>query len=175
MTGRKHQVTYEPSRTTAHVPTGTTLFNAAHWAGIPIESTCGGRGTCGKCKVQVLQGHAERTLHKARKALHVTSQSVPGVMPRRTTWVLPVGPPSRAASPWGDYITDTTGIDAGQSVTTSDDGTTSRAYRACAAVPPREAAQQLPDGECPDCCEPVDGPPDATCQVPRVHRVRVLA
>ena len=62
MTGRKHQVTYEPSGTTAHVPTGTTLFNAAHWAGIPIESTCGGRGTCGKCKVKVVQGHAERTL-----------------------------------------------------------------------------------------------------------------
>jgi uncharacterized 2Fe-2S/4Fe-4S cluster protein (DUF4445 family) len=62
VTGRKHQVTYEPSGTTAHVPTGTTLFNAAHWAGIPIESTCGGRGTCGKCTVQVVQGHAERTL-----------------------------------------------------------------------------------------------------------------
>jgi len=62
MTGRKLQVTYEPSGTTAHVPPGTTLFNAAHWAGIPIESTCGGRGTCGKCKVKVVQGHAERTL-----------------------------------------------------------------------------------------------------------------
>ena len=62
MPGRKHQVTYEPTGTTAHVPTGTTLFNAAHWAGIPIESTCGGRGTCGKCKVRVVQGHAERTL-----------------------------------------------------------------------------------------------------------------
>ena len=59
---RKLEVRYEPSGTVAHVPPGTTLFNAAHWAGIPIESTCGGRGTCGKCKVQVLQGHAERTL-----------------------------------------------------------------------------------------------------------------
>jgi uncharacterized 2Fe-2S/4Fe-4S cluster protein (DUF4445 family) len=59
---RKLEVTYEPSGTTAHVPSGTTLFNAAHWAGIPIESTCGGRGTCGKCKVRVVQGHAERTL-----------------------------------------------------------------------------------------------------------------
>lgn len=62
MAGRKLEVRYEPSGTTAHVPPGTTLFNAAHWAGIPIESTCGGRGTCGKCKVQVLRGHAERTL-----------------------------------------------------------------------------------------------------------------
>ena len=59
---RKLEVRYEPSGTTAHVPAGTTLFNAAHWAGIPIESTCGGRGTCGKCKVRVLAGHAERTL-----------------------------------------------------------------------------------------------------------------
>jgi uncharacterized 2Fe-2S/4Fe-4S cluster protein (DUF4445 family) len=59
---RKLEVRYEPSGTTVHVPPGTTLFNAAHWAGIPIESTCGGRGTCGKCKVRVLQGHAERTL-----------------------------------------------------------------------------------------------------------------
>jgi uncharacterized 2Fe-2S/4Fe-4S cluster protein (DUF4445 family) len=62
MTTRKLAVTYEPSGTTAHVPVGTTLFHAAHWAGIPIESTCGGRGTCGKCRIRVVQGHAERTL-----------------------------------------------------------------------------------------------------------------
>lgn len=59
---RKLEVTYLPSETTAHVPSGTTLFHGAHWAGIPIESTCGGRGTCGKCKVRVVAGHAERTL-----------------------------------------------------------------------------------------------------------------
>lgn len=51
---RKLQVTYLPSGTTAHVPEGTSLFNAAHWAGLPVESTCGGRGTCGKCKVRVV-------------------------------------------------------------------------------------------------------------------------
>ena len=58
---RKFQVTYRPSGRTAHVPAGTTLFNAAHWAGLPIESTCGGRGTCGKCKVLVLEGAHEPT------------------------------------------------------------------------------------------------------------------
>ncbi len=62
MTVRKLEVTYEPSGTVAHVPAGTSLFHAAHWAGIPIDSTCGGRGTCGKCKVRVVRGHAERTL-----------------------------------------------------------------------------------------------------------------
>jgi uncharacterized 2Fe-2S/4Fe-4S cluster protein (DUF4445 family) len=33
-----------------------SLFNAANWIGLPIDSTCGGRGTCGKCKVRILQG-----------------------------------------------------------------------------------------------------------------------
>ncbi len=50
----------------SHVPAGTTLFNAAHWIGLPIDSTCGARGTCGKCKVQLIAGdteltHADRT------------------------------------------------------------------------------------------------------------------
>ena len=59
---RKVAVVYQPSGKTAHVPEGTSLFNAAHWAGLPIDSTCGGRGTCGKCGVKILRGHAERTL-----------------------------------------------------------------------------------------------------------------
>jgi uncharacterized 2Fe-2S/4Fe-4S cluster protein (DUF4445 family) len=57
----KLEVTYLPSGTVAHVPAGTTLFHAANWAGLPIESTCGGRGTCGKCKVHILDGAAEPT------------------------------------------------------------------------------------------------------------------
>ncbi|MCP5094865.1 MAG: 2Fe-2S iron-sulfur cluster binding domain-containing protein, partial [Chloroflexi bacterium] len=39
------------------VPPGMSIFNAANWIGLPIDSTCGARGTCGKCKVQILQGH----------------------------------------------------------------------------------------------------------------------
>jgi uncharacterized 2Fe-2S/4Fe-4S cluster protein (DUF4445 family) len=38
------------------VPAGTTVFDAASWNGIAIDSTCGGHGTCKKCKVRVLQG-----------------------------------------------------------------------------------------------------------------------
>src|SRR3990170_2060237 len=66
---RKLEGTYLPSGKTAHVPAGTTLFNAAHWAGLPIESTCGGRGTCGKCKVRVVEGfrHHEPTPADHRK------------------------------------------------------------------------------------------------------------
>ena len=42
----------------ARVPAGTTIFDAASWNGIAIDSTCGGHGTCKKCKVKVLQGEA---------------------------------------------------------------------------------------------------------------------
>ena len=59
---KKVEVTYRPSGKTVRVPEGTTLFNAAHWAGLPIESTCGGRGTCGPGGVRVVSGHVERPL-----------------------------------------------------------------------------------------------------------------
>jgi uncharacterized 2Fe-2S/4Fe-4S cluster protein (DUF4445 family) len=58
---KKLEVRYQPFDKTTRVPPGTTLFSAAHWIGLPIDSTCGGRGTCGKCKVQVLEGGAEIT------------------------------------------------------------------------------------------------------------------
>jgi uncharacterized 2Fe-2S/4Fe-4S cluster protein (DUF4445 family) len=61
MIQKKLEVVYKPFEKTTRVPPGTTLFSAAHWIGLPIDSTCGGRGTCGKCKVQVLQGGAEIT------------------------------------------------------------------------------------------------------------------
>ncbi|MDE3024293.1 MAG: 2Fe-2S iron-sulfur cluster binding domain-containing protein, partial [Acidobacteriota bacterium] len=43
----------------ARVPAGTTLFDAASWNGVAIDSTCGGHGTCKKCKVRVVSGAAE--------------------------------------------------------------------------------------------------------------------
>ncbi|MEO7350968.1 MAG: ASKHA domain-containing protein [Marmoricola sp.] len=35
------------------VPPGVTVFDSASWNGIAIDSTCGGHGTCHKCKVKV--------------------------------------------------------------------------------------------------------------------------
>ncbi|MEZ5093464.1 ASKHA domain-containing protein [Nocardioides sp.] len=37
----------------ARVPPGVSVFDAASWNGIAIDSTCGGHGTCRKCKVRV--------------------------------------------------------------------------------------------------------------------------
>jgi uncharacterized 2Fe-2S/4Fe-4S cluster protein (DUF4445 family) len=47
---------FEPSGTTVRVPPGVTLFDAASWNGIAIDSTCGGHGTCKKCRVRIEDG-----------------------------------------------------------------------------------------------------------------------
>ena len=38
------------------VPAGATLFDAASWNGIAVDSTCGGHGTCKKCRMRVVEG-----------------------------------------------------------------------------------------------------------------------
>jgi uncharacterized 2Fe-2S/4Fe-4S cluster protein (DUF4445 family) len=38
------------------VPRGVTLFDAASWNGIAIDSTCGGHGTCKKCRIRFRAG-----------------------------------------------------------------------------------------------------------------------
>ncbi len=47
---------FTPSDREVRVPPGVTVFDAASWNGIAIDSTCGGHGTCKKCKVQIVGG-----------------------------------------------------------------------------------------------------------------------
>ncbi len=46
-------VKFEPDGKVVSVSQGTTIAKAAELAGIIIDSPCGGKGTCGKCKVLV--------------------------------------------------------------------------------------------------------------------------
>ena len=45
-----------PTQRGVRVPPGVTVFDAASWNGIAIDSTCGGHGTCHKCRVLVEGG-----------------------------------------------------------------------------------------------------------------------
>ncbi|MBV9831924.1 MAG: DUF4445 domain-containing protein, partial [Marmoricola sp.] len=52
------------------VPPGVNVFDAASWNGIAIDSTCGGHGTCHKCKVRLdvptaISRHDRRTFSEA--------------------------------------------------------------------------------------------------------------
>ncbi|TFH00106.1 DUF4445 domain-containing protein [Candidatus Thorarchaeota archaeon] len=46
-------VIFEPSGLRVSVESGTTTLEAARQVGLHIPSDCGGRGTCGKCKISV--------------------------------------------------------------------------------------------------------------------------
>jgi uncharacterized 2Fe-2S/4Fe-4S cluster protein (DUF4445 family) len=59
-----------PAHKEVRVPPGVSVFDSASWNGIAIDSTCGGHGTCHKCKVRVapvtpVTRHDERTFSPA--------------------------------------------------------------------------------------------------------------
>jgi uncharacterized 2Fe-2S/4Fe-4S cluster protein (DUF4445 family) len=58
-----------PAQRKIRVPPGVTVFDSASWNGIAIDSTCGGHGTCHKCKVRLTPAtpatrHDERTFSR---------------------------------------------------------------------------------------------------------------
>jgi uncharacterized 2Fe-2S/4Fe-4S cluster protein (DUF4445 family) len=57
---------FQPSGSRVRVPPGVTLFDAASWNGIAIDSTCGGHGTCKKCKVRITGGQVPASALDAR-------------------------------------------------------------------------------------------------------------
>jgi len=52
-------VKFLPVAVSAEVPVGTLVIDAALLAGIGIDLPCGGKGTCGKCLVQISEGTVE--------------------------------------------------------------------------------------------------------------------
>jgi uncharacterized 2Fe-2S/4Fe-4S cluster protein (DUF4445 family) len=56
----QHLVIFQPSGRRGHVDAGKNLLEVSRELGVDIESICGGKKTCGKCKVRVQQGFFER-------------------------------------------------------------------------------------------------------------------
>jgi uncharacterized 2Fe-2S/4Fe-4S cluster protein (DUF4445 family) len=54
-------VTFDPDNRKAQVSEGTTLLEAARAAEIPLNASCNGRGSCGKCKVILMGGEIKTT------------------------------------------------------------------------------------------------------------------
>ncbi len=52
----RYQVTFAPDGQTASSPAGTTLLDAARSADVPINASCNGKGSCGKCKLIIESG-----------------------------------------------------------------------------------------------------------------------
>ena len=55
-----------PTHRSVRVPPGVTVFDSASWNGIAIDSTCGGHGTCHKCRVRIEGAAVPITRHDVR-------------------------------------------------------------------------------------------------------------
>ena len=66
------ELEFQPDGTRVRVPPGVTLFDAASWNGIAIDSTCGGHGTCKKCKIRITGGQVPASARDARASSGVT-------------------------------------------------------------------------------------------------------
>lgn len=53
---KRVRLRFLPEGAEVRVPSGTPVFDAASWNGIAIDSTCGGHGTCKKCRVRIVSG-----------------------------------------------------------------------------------------------------------------------
>lgn len=57
------RVRFEPSGKVLEVAGGESLLTAAQRAGLHVNASCGGQGTCGSCKVRVREGRVEGGEH----------------------------------------------------------------------------------------------------------------
>jgi len=65
---KKYQVRFLPSGKSIKVSPGYNLRQAIIDCGLTIDSSCGGAGTCGRCKVKVLKGSVDSKKTKFIKA-----------------------------------------------------------------------------------------------------------
>ena len=54
--GKDMKVRFSPQEYEVEIESGTTLFEAATQAGLPVGNSCGADGTCGRCGLRVLSG-----------------------------------------------------------------------------------------------------------------------
>ncbi len=55
------RIRFQPYGVRVEAEAGQTLLQAANAGGVPVEAVCGGRGTCGKCRVIAAEGLAPLT------------------------------------------------------------------------------------------------------------------
>ncbi|MDI6859641.1 MAG: ASKHA domain-containing protein [Methanocellales archaeon] len=52
------EIVFQPDGKRVRVEKGITVMEAAIVAGVPLETVCGGKGVCGKCKVKLIKGRS---------------------------------------------------------------------------------------------------------------------
>jgi Na+-transporting NADH:ubiquinone oxidoreductase subunit F len=67
----KVKISINDGKKEIEIDSGKSLLNSLHEGGVMLSSACGGKGSCGQCKIQVLEGGGDilptETVHFSRK------------------------------------------------------------------------------------------------------------
>jgi uncharacterized 2Fe-2S/4Fe-4S cluster protein (DUF4445 family) len=66
---KSFRIEFQPLGLRDRFPAGQSILEYARRSGIDLVSLCGGAGTCGKCKVQIVSGEVSEPTQKEREAL----------------------------------------------------------------------------------------------------------
>ena len=72
---KRCKVTFQPTNQVIYVSPGITVKDAINLAGFEFDFPCGGRGKCGKCRIQIPEGTMAPT---AAEQEHLDSESLAG-------------------------------------------------------------------------------------------------
>jgi uncharacterized 2Fe-2S/4Fe-4S cluster protein (DUF4445 family) len=59
----RYNIRFLPDKKTVQAEAGTTIMDAANEAGVNINNLCGGKGVCGRCRVQIINGKIRADKH----------------------------------------------------------------------------------------------------------------
>lgn len=76
MTPTEIEVVFQPYGKRTKFPSGVTIMEAAKTLGVDISSLCGGKGTCGKCRVKVQKGVEGLSALTERELKHLSEEEL---------------------------------------------------------------------------------------------------
>ena len=65
------KVRFLPADVTVEVAAGTTLFDAGGRGGVGVDTACVGKGTCGLCRVKVIEGGESLSAYSEEEERHL--------------------------------------------------------------------------------------------------------
>jgi uncharacterized 2Fe-2S/4Fe-4S cluster protein (DUF4445 family) len=103
-------ITFRPSWKTLDVAAGTELLDAMTRAGIEIDLSCGGEGTCGDCIVQIVTGNVECSSQGMLSASALSDGHVLACQSRVLETPVVVEIPRQSARDGGKFVDETDSV-----------------------------------------------------------------
>jgi len=74
---KQYSIVFQPSGLRGKVDENSTILDAARQLGAGLESVCGGKGTCGKCKVRIEEGnYAKYGINSSIAAVTIKEEAI---------------------------------------------------------------------------------------------------